>query len=634
MRLQISDWRKILLFGAVGALGCFLASCLGEGLFIPYLPPPARPQVEVVFVLDTTKSMKGEIEGVRTGIQEFAHAITAHQFPIRLGLIAFRDHLSGEEPQALSFYGSPFTTDTTAFSAEVGKLKAASKGPNKSEGSLDAIALATRQPFDPEAIKVLVLITDAPPDIPDKEIKNVAEAAALVAEKKINQLHLVIYEEDRAVFSQLQAATPGQASTGAPGQVFLLGDIVAHRQDLRQLLTQVGEQIKKDALKGLGDPRPFSQKDFWSVMAVTAAWTGLLGFGVAVALVIGQNFYLRRRLLKAAEALSGGGGGLVAGLVAGAAGQLFFASVLSRFGFGYSEQIIAWTLLGGLLGIGVAKSVPNLTPIRAVLGGSVGGVLAACTFIGLTQTGLLGAEGVLAGSALSGRFAAAIALGFAIGAMIAVADLFREAWLEIQYHSGEKRSVALGLDPVGIGSDATACTIYAQGADPLAYRYKLQQGKIVCEDVVGQQTRQVQPGNQRKVGNLIVTVCGIAAQTPVKVPQIVPSPPPVKEPQIIPSPPASRFVLSLSSGQQIGLDEGVKVSTQDILGATATTGEIVAEVNHSPNDRTILGLKNLSQNDWLVITSGGSHHQVPSGKSIKLEKGTKINFGPVEGEVF
>ena len=60
---------------------------------------------------------------------------------------------------------------------------------------------------------------------------------------------------------------------------------------------------------------------------------------------------------------------------------------------------------------------------------------------------------------------------------------FREAWLEISY-GREMRTVSLGATPVSIGSDHKLSSVYARGAAPVAFRYRIAERKIECEDVV------------------------------------------------------------------------------------------------------------------------------------------------------
>ena len=63
-------------------------------------------------------------------------------------------------------------------------------------------------------------------------------------------------------------------------------------------------------------------------------------------------------------------------------------------------------------------------------------------------------------------------LGFCIGAMVALVEAaFRRAWLEVRFGARETITVTLGAEPVKIGNDAKACTVWARGAAPVALRF-------------------------------------------------------------------------------------------------------------------------------------------------------------------
>ena len=68
-----------------------------ETTFACTLSDPARPQADVVFVLDVTGSMQGEIDGVRDGVTRFADDLRDNRIDFRLGLVAFRDLAERDE---------------------------------------------------------------------------------------------------------------------------------------------------------------------------------------------------------------------------------------------------------------------------------------------------------------------------------------------------------------------------------------------------------------------------------------------------------------------------------------------------------------------------------------------------------
>lgn len=60
----------------------------------------------------------------------------------------------------------------------------------------------------------------------------------------------------------------------------------------------------------------------------------------------------------------------------------------------------------------------------------------------------------------------------------------------------------------------------------------------------------------------------------------------------------------------------------------------VAEVSQHPQDPSIWGLKNLSDEKWTITTDGGQSYQdVEPQRSARLTVGMRINFGKEEGEI-
>jgi hypothetical protein len=59
----------------------------------------------------------------------------------------------------------------------------------------------------------------------------------------------------------------------------------------------------------------------------------------------------------------------------------------------------------------------------------------------------------------------------------------------------------------------------------------------------------------------------------------------------------------------------------------------VAEVTQHPKDPKIWGLKNISGCKWVAILKDGDVLDVEPGKTVKLDIGTKVQFGTSEGEI-
>ncbi|MDA1015899.1 MAG: hypothetical protein O3A00_15765, partial [Planctomycetota bacterium] len=131
-----------------------------------------------------------------------------------------------------------------------------------------------------------------------------------------------------------------------------------------------------------------------------------------------------------------------------------------------------------------------------------------------------------------GRLNGAIALGFVIGLMVALIEAgSREFWLEVRYGTRETRLVTLGETPVTIGNDARHSTVYArEAARPIAYRYTVVDGGVVCVDYATEQSMDAPIGDQKVMGNVTATVCSGAPSsnsvvTPTKAPTAPPPPP-------------------------------------------------------------------------------------------------------------
>jgi len=362
-------------------------------------------------------------------------------------------------------------------------------------------------------------------------------------------------------------------------------------------------------------------------------WTALLSMGVSFALIAGQNVYLHRAALPRRDALVAALSGLAAGAIAGALGQFVFSGTTNAPGFVVGiGRLAGWTILGALLGLGLAFFVPNLKPSRGALGGAIGGAVGAFGFI-------LGA--LLLGDVI-GRWVGAAVVGFCIGAMIAWAEVaFREAWLEIRYGPKEHRTVSLGNRAVVIGSDREACTVYLHSAPRIALKYTLREGAIQCEDVPASRVFDVRPGDVRNVGSVAIAVCAasapaVRASSGTSTSPTAKAAPAERTPEVqaaasSPSTSYNGLVLRLP-GKRIPLPEGVKLTKADIAGLETTSSDgAVAEVVRNPANPDVLGLKNLSLKPWSATTPTGEQRQIEPGKSIKLAAGTKVRFGNSEG---
>ena len=478
---------------------------------------PPKPLADIVLLLDTSVKMQWAIEEMKGGIGKLAEALGKARVDFRIGLITFQERAGvGNTVVVSRFADGPFTADATAIRDEVNGLKVViGSGVDSPQPSLEAVAKACELPFRKDATKMLLLITDAPPNVrpPSGIPAAVRDTTNLVKRANIDAAHLVTWERDKNdhYVPLLDAGTQ-------KGRFFDIRNVVVGDEGFSALLDTFGTVVSAAAVAKNPDSKPqVSAKSAEAPKLVkslqsgeqTAAgtegklvvrsgvWTGAIAALVCLFLLGGQHHYLRGTLPAAGGIIAGLVGGTVVGLVGGAAGQgLFFLAPDVTF-LAHVFRVFGWALLGGLAGAGLALFIPNMKLVHGLAGGAIGGAAGAVGFILVSS----------ATGDLVGRLVGGLVLGFFIGLMVAIAETaFRRAWLEVRYGDREKITVTLGPEPVKVGSDAKACTVWARGAPAIALRFFVREGKVICDDVMADRESAVADGFEKEVGTLTVTV--------------------------------------------------------------------------------------------------------------------------------
>ena len=120
-----------------------------------------NPSLDLVFVCDCTGSMGSYLAAVRENILDIAQAIYAQTgASIRFSLVQYRDH----PPEDCSFVvrACPFVTTVQEISVYLNMLSACGGGDGP-EALADGLFAALNLEWRPEAAKVAIVITDAPP---------------------------------------------------------------------------------------------------------------------------------------------------------------------------------------------------------------------------------------------------------------------------------------------------------------------------------------------------------------------------------------------------------------------------------------------------------------------------------------
>lgn len=142
----------------------------------------SAPQVDVVFVFDTTGSMAEEIEGLVRKSKEFADILAQTGYDYRLALVSFSDVVEKT---------FPYTADVDAFKKQLSRLSA-NGGGDEPENQLDALVeAANRLPHRPGAQKIFLLVTDASFHSHDKVTSRTAQGVVETLKGKGIWLHVV-----------------------------------------------------------------------------------------------------------------------------------------------------------------------------------------------------------------------------------------------------------------------------------------------------------------------------------------------------------------------------------------------------------------------------------------------------------
>jgi Mg-chelatase subunit ChlD len=131
------------------------------GVLLGAASPPKQEgarKLDLVFVIDTTGSMSDKIDGLLQTCTKFVDEFAALQLQHRIAVVAFGDlRVRGDK-----IVRTDFTSNVEVTKKSLKNIPRYKGGGNKGESSLEAIDKALELPFDEDAVKALILITDEP----------------------------------------------------------------------------------------------------------------------------------------------------------------------------------------------------------------------------------------------------------------------------------------------------------------------------------------------------------------------------------------------------------------------------------------------------------------------------------------
>ena len=206
-------------------------------------PVPGDVRVEVAFVLDTTGSMSGLIEGAKRKIWSLANQLAANREggAVRFALVGYRDR--GDAYVTRRF---DLTTDIDAISRELRRFRAegGGDGPESVNRALhEAVSQLSWSPDD-DVYKVIFLVGDAPPHMDYAGEVTFHESVRTARQRGIavNTVQCGSWDETRRVWNQIASLGGGQFAAIAQD-----GGMVAMRApqdgELAQLNRELAETV-------------------------------------------------------------------------------------------------------------------------------------------------------------------------------------------------------------------------------------------------------------------------------------------------------------------------------------------------------------------------------------------------------
>ena len=227
----------------MGVLGSVPPTCGGSA-------PEVRPQVDLVFVLDTTGSMGGLIEGAKRRIWSIANQIALGKPTpaLRIGLVGYRD--KGDDYVTKL---SPLTDDLDDVYAELQGFGAVGGGdtPENVRQALHDALTKLEWSQDKRALKILFLVGDCPPHMDYDDVPDLADLCKTAASSEIiiNTVRCGSNPETGRIWEEIALKAEGKFMT-----IDQSGGVVSVPTPFDDDLGRYSDELGK-AVIPYGDPR-------------------------------------------------------------------------------------------------------------------------------------------------------------------------------------------------------------------------------------------------------------------------------------------------------------------------------------------------------------------------------------------
>jgi len=232
------------------------------------------------------------------------------------------------------------------------------------------------------------------------------------------------------------------------------------------------------------------------LVVTTALKFGVLAGVLSALLFVCMRWYHRRSFAGLAT-LAVAASGFFAGAIPASLLQLLVNAVSdSRESGNPTVFAAALILLGGLLGTGLSRFMPNLQPNRGLVAGLAAGLVAGLFSAATAALGMPSPSVFLVGCAV---------LGAAVGFAMSVAESrFRESLIEIHWDSGQSTRLGLGSKPVTVGGGKD--DVFISGAPEHVSSIAMRNGQVEHIETGNGKCTALKDGSRLRIGGLIMVV--------------------------------------------------------------------------------------------------------------------------------
>lgn len=208
---------------------------------------------------------------------------------------------------------------------------------------------------------------------------------------------------------------------------------------------------------------------------------------------------------------------------------------------------------------------------------------------------------------------------------------------------------------IGVAVAATLHALWNSSAGSVMMFFVLSMAAFVCLAVTIIKARAISPERDQLAASQLIdrfAPGGMSTIRPVEraMPAAAPDANAVAErttahPAMVPASPAAQIgsltwdddsnlrVLEVGTAR-IPATAGSRLYERQVPGARSGQGDaVVAEVTAHPNDPSVLGLKNLSDQSWSLVTVEGEQRELAPGRSIRLVAGLQVRIGDLSVRV-